>query len=492
MPAPPAITKLSVCNIVFDRVPPNEWSSVAVGNDLRPSDRGVRKYRGSDPEAWDRGGGVCRRFAAILRGRSNDCYMTLSGIKPAHSLRVVYLGGPGDAPAVLRSMAADKPYVDVPHVPYSGQVFEVCREMGVPLLSVSTHGRLDDFTLGDIRAVNRPDPQKGKSGLAFHWANVTLAQELRRDVAEFNANLVITSPSPYPFLIQGLAARGVHLVPALHAILWPEFTRPSRLRRLMVQLSQRFYSSTCTAILSHPGSTVQQVNELTAGHARPIVEFLPLFRGDLFAGVAPPDPEAPVLRVMTVGRVEPEKGVFVLIEVAQRLKAAGKVKAHFDVCGAGSALEEARRRVVTLGLQDWVILHGWTEMELMQDLWGRSHVALIPTTSDFVEGFNQVVIEAVIAGRPVITSRVCPALDYVRPCAIEVDVDDVDGYTQAVTALATDRARYRDLQSKTARVAQPFLDPEKSFAAGLKRVMLAIRDGHPVEPVQYPPALLTV
>lgn len=409
------------------------------------------------------------------------------GVVSGKDLRIVYLAGPGDAPSVLRSIAAGMPYTDVPHVAYSGQLFDVCRDLGAHVLSVSTHSRLDDFSFGNARAVNRADPLKKKSGIGFHLANVSLARELERDVADFEANVVITSPSPYPFLLKRLAARGVKLVPALHAILWPEFTRPSVARRLAVQLSRRFYADTCPAILSHPGSTVRQVRELTGGQSRPVVEFLPLFRSDVFAGVAPPKLEAPVFRVMTVGRVEANKGIFALIEIARRVREAVGGAVHFDVCGTGSAIEEARRRVDELGLGGTMKLHGWTEMDLMRRLWGESHVALVPTTSDFVEGFNQVVIEAMLAGRPVITSRVCPALDYVKPSAIEVDVDDLDGYVRSVLDLANNRERYRRLQSGTGDVARPFLDPDKSFGTALRHVLLGIKNDRPIEPVEHPP-----
>ena len=56
----------------------------------------------------------------------------------------------------------------------------------------------------------------------------------------------------------------------------------------------------------------------------------------------------------------------------------------------------------------------------MRAMYDDAHVVIVPTTSDFIEGFNKVVAEAVLAGKPVITSSVCPALEYVRDAVIEV------------------------------------------------------------------------
>ncbi len=410
-----------------------------------------------------------------------------AGFESERDLRVLYLAGPGDAVSVLRSMASEKAYESISHVAYSGMVFDVCRRLGCRLLSISTPDKADDFSFGLLRAVNIADPLRGKSGVAYHLGHLSYARTIRRYAREFGANVIIASPQPYPFLFADLALRGVQLVPALHATLAPQFRRPSRAASLMLQLSRRIYSDTSAAILSHPGWTVEQIRTLTRGRTRPIVEFLPLLRGDAFSEVAPPDATASVFRVITVGRVEASKGVFSLIEIARRCREALGDHIHFDICGTGSALNEARERVAKLELQSVMTLHGWTEMSDLLRLWGRSHVAVVPTTVDFTEGFNQVVVEAVLAGRPVITSRVCPSLEYVRPCSIEVDVDDVDGYVSAILGLARDRERYSNLQAATTAVIKPFLDESNSFGAAVAHALRGIASGRPITSVSHPP-----
>lgn len=405
-------------------------------------------------------------------------------------MRLLYLAGPGDAPAVLRKLAEDKPYEEIAHVAYSGQLFEVCRELGVEVLSISTNDRTDDFTHGSLRAVNRPNPLAGVGGIRYHLANVSFARDVMREARTFGADVIITGTEPYPFLLEPLAWRGVRIVPALHASLLPEFKPSTAARRLMTRLSRHFFAKTCPAILTHPGVAARQATELTGGKPRPLVEFIPLFRSDLFEGMPPPDRTADTFRVVTVGRLEPDKGVFDLIEVARKLRDAGRNDIRFDVCGAGSALEDARRRVTELSLNDTFALHGWVSMDDLLQLWGQSHAAVVPTTRDFVEGFNQVVIESILSGRPVVTSEVCPALDYARPCAIEVPPEDVDAYLRAVLTLADDAATYERLQGHCHEVGMQFLDQSKSFGAAVKRVLLALQEGTEVAPIAHPPAVI--
>jgi glycogen(starch) synthase len=402
-------------------------------------------------------------------------------------LRVLYLGGPGDAPAALRRKAAGDSFDDVAHVPYSLQFFDVCEELDAQVLSVSTHPRTDEFTFGKARAVNRTSHLAGKHGARYHLGHLSFAWEVARDTWNEKADVVVTATEPYPFLLEPLALRGVKVVPALHATLLPEFKEPSRGAKVLTRASRHLFERSCAAILSHPGPCAKQAYELTRGQPQPIVEFLPLFRRERFAQVRPPKRNDGPFRVITVGRLEPEKGIYDLIAVAKQLKANGRADIFFDVCGAGSALDDARNKVRELGLGHVMELHGWTKMDQLLELWNQSHAAVVPTTTDFVEGFNQVVIEALLAGRPVITSRVCPALDYARPSAIEVPENNVAAYCEAIVRLVDDHALYDRLQGNCARLASLFLEEDRSFAAAVRHVLVALKDGREVTPVSHPP-----
>src|SRR5207237_5233242 len=140
----------------------------------------------------------------------------------------------------------------------------------------------------------------------------------------------------------------------------------------------------------------------------------------------------------------------------------------FDLCGSGTAMPELRKRAEAAGVAERFRCHGHQSRAFMRDMFARAHVVIVPTTSDFIEGFNQVVAEGVLSGRPVITSDVCPALDYVRDAVVEVPPDDVQGYYDAILKLCDDLPFY---QAKTAAcyAAQgQFYDPEKSWATTLR------------------------
>jgi glycosyltransferase involved in cell wall biosynthesis len=123
----------------------------------------------------------------------------------------------------------------------------------------------------------------------------------------------------------------------------------------------------------------------------------------------------------------------------------------------------------------------------MKEVFGRSHVIVVPTTTRFVEGFNMVIIEALLASRPVITSRVCPAVEYVEAAVREVPPDDVEAYYVAILGLARDRREYEDLQRRCAPAVEKFQAEELGFAAALRHVFCAIAERREVPPISINP-----
>jgi glycosyltransferase involved in cell wall biosynthesis len=191
--------------------------------------------------------------------------------------------------------------------------------------------------------------------------------------------------------------------------------------------------------------------------------------------VAAVDPDNRPFRVFYAGRIERSKGVFDLLAIARRFKAQGIDDVVFDICGSGGAFDQLKANTQAAGVADRFLLHGYCNQPAMRRHYEASHVVIVPTTSDFVEGFNQVVAEAVLARRPVITSAVCPAIDYVREAAIEVPVDDVQAYGDAILALRNDPALLRAKIDACAALQAPYYDPARGWGAALEAALRSLR-----------------
>jgi glycogen(starch) synthase len=135
------------------------------------------------------------------------------------------------------------------------------------------------------------------------------------------------------------------------------------------------------------------------------------------------------------------------------------------LCGEGSALPALRERIVAAGLESHIACPGHLQRDQMIGHLASAACVVVPTRTSFPEGFNKVVVEAVLAGRPVVTSRVCPALDEVRPAAVEVEPDRPGAYADAIEQLMTDRALFDAKVAASGALRARFTDPAFGWLA---------------------------
>ncbi len=122
-------------------------------------------------------------------------------------------------------------------------------------------------------------------------------------------------------------------------------------------------------------------------------------------------------KVLFVGRLEPVKGVLVLLEAIARLK-----QRHPDmqltVVGDGSSRGAIEAEAQRLGLTGMVEFVGYKTQGEVADLLARTDMLVLPS---FAEGVPVVLMEAMASGKPVIASRVAGVQELV--------VDGVAGFT---------------------------------------------------------------
>jgi glycogen(starch) synthase len=387
-------------------------------------------------------------------------------------LRILYAAGPGNVLGTYQHWKAGRDDPAQVSVTYSGQFYDVCRALGAHayvIASCRTPGRLRD---GRCTLEHRPIPWENGPGALYHLGQLGSALRLIVAALVFRADVaVICNGSGHWFPLLLLPLLGVQVIPSLHCVLWPRNRPPRGVSKLVQRLNAPLFARAAFAILSASRDIERQVAELTRGRHRPVVEFLPTYRPDVFSGDgSPPAPHRP-FRVFFAGRVERNKGVFDLLKIAERFARDGRHDIEFDLCGDGTALPELRRQVAAKGLGERFRCHGYCSRPVMRQRFAQAHAVIVPTTSDFIEGFNQVVAEGVLAGRPVITSAVCPALDYVRDAVAEVAADDVRGYGDAILQLCDDESFYR-ARCRGCVAAQPqFYDTARGSAAGLSKIL---------------------
>ncbi len=146
-----------------------------------------------------------------------------------------------------------------------------------------------------------------------------------------------------------------------------------------------------------------------------------------------PPPEGPP-RLLFTGRLSADKGLAWLLDAL----AASGPDVVLDVAGSGDDEPRVREHAHELGLGHRVVFHGWVDARGIRDLLARSWAAVVP--SQWHEPAGIVTLEAHLAGRPVIASRVggIPELAREGRSALLVEPGDVAGLAAAIDRLCRD------------------------------------------------------
>lgn len=161
-------------------------------------------------------------------------------------------------------------------------------------------------------------------------------------------------------------------------------------RRLKRRLCARLAAH--VAVSERSAREVEAYARLPAGSVRVVRNGVP----DL-GPVEPVSHEGVVL--VAVGRLNAQKGFDVLLQALQQLHHEDGVR--LLIVGGGEEHEALTRQSTALGLSKRVRITGWTDR--VRDFLSRGDICVLPSRS---EGFPLAVVEAMLAGLPVVASGV--------------------------------------------------------------------------------------
>jgi glycosyltransferase involved in cell wall biosynthesis len=186
--------------------------------------------------------------------------------------------------------------------------------------------------------------------------------------------------------LASLAAPGVTLVSTKHN------HDPFRERRV-VQVLEGLTMRRFAEVIAISGS-LAEFTQRNSGVPATTVHY------GLLPGDPPPERGGPVKRLLAVGRLEPQKGYEVLIEAVAQARAAG-ADVELQIAGEGSQRPLLERRITEEDLGAHVILLGQR-----RDVGDLMLAADAFVHSARWEGFGLVLLEAMRAGLPIVSTAV--------------------------------------------------------------------------------------
>lgn len=140
------------------------------------------------------------------------------------------------------------------------------------------------------------------------------------------------------------------------------------------------------------------------------------------------------LRLVSVGRFHEQKGQMVLIDAMARLRDS-QPDIHLTLVGDGELRPALEWAIAERQLGDRITLAGWLSEAGVNEVLAQSHVMVMPS---FAEGLPMVIMEAMAAARPVISTYVAgiPELVQSGKTGWLVPAGDADALSTAIVKAA--------------------------------------------------------
>lgn len=389
-------------------------------------------------------------------------------------MRIFAALGEGDIVAAQRKESSGDSGAGQTSLTFSGQLYRYCTERGFQALFTSHCSRADCLDTALVRLVNVPRAGDHLGGWRFHASRVAYGVKLARMARAFRADLaLIDSGTTHHFALTAFRLLGVPVAVNFHNVRWPQGFEPRGFTASTVRAwdSWTLRHVILAAMGCSPECGVQARADGATG--LPYFGWCAQYMPAGFDGASVVADRTP-FRLLFAGRVEENKGVFDLVHISAALRERCAVPVTIEVCGDGSALGALRTAVQTSGQADRITVRGRLERAELLQAYRRAHAVIVPTRSTFCEGMPLVCAEAVLSGRPVVTSRVSNALAILGDAIAVAQPDDVSSYAEAVRSLAEEPARYERLRTACPAVAAQFLDRGRSYTAAVDQLITAL------------------
>jgi glycogen(starch) synthase len=384
-----------------------------------------------------------------------------------NTVDLIYIEGPGDIVESLTRWSKKEDVISETSKTFSGQLFDFCKKNNLNTLAISAYNHKKQVLIEGFRACSKPRISLNGS-MGYHLSQLLYGLKIVAIGIRYRPKyLHITNGNTYWFVLSPLKLFGIKLFPHLHNTFWAKGYHPTGIiQHLLVQLDAWFLKHIATGVFCCSPEVEHQIAEITSNNSCPIYLFKPQFNRNSFSPA--PLPKLHEIKPFTVvfaGRTERDKGVFDILDMAMLL---GENQVNFHICGDGSALAELRKKCSENNLDGKVTIHGKLNRQALIDVYTMAHVVIIPTRSNFAEGFAMVAAEAILLNRPIITSSIVPALEVLRAAAVEAKPEDINSYADAIRQLMMDKSLFEQKQHACQSLREQFLDNSNGLSSMLQ------------------------
>ncbi|MFC3060290.1 glycosyltransferase family 4 protein [Paenirhodobacter populi] len=388
------------------------------------------------------------------------------GISPEIPLKVSYLPGPGDVLGTYRHWQTGVQDPRVPVISYSAMFYELMYRLGaqVEIISPVVHTTASGETEPWLRFVHVAR-QRGQGRISYHRNENAYIDAMCRELDRFQPHVVLASSDMLPRGWPRVRADR-KLILTAHNSFWPMGRKPTGLKaRARLALLERHARALDAAVCTSE-ECMRQIREVTGGRITGLVQCPQLLNH------YPTEERQKARNLLYLGRIEANKGIFMLLDVFSSLKPKFP-DLTLTFAGTGSADAELQRRIDQNPLPD-IRFPGKLDAEGVHRQIAQSDLIICPTTTAFNEGLAMVGVEAAAHGLPTLLSTVVPVADILGKGCVAFEADDVSALHRALENLLSDNRAYQDLLLNARAVCDRFYNRSQSWGSQLGQILMSL------------------
>lgn len=386
------------------------------------------------------------------------------GLRPGSELKIAFFSGPGDVVGTFDYWTAGQHEPRTPIIAYSEMFFTLAAQLEAEAFILSESGQQPEKPVDGFHFVHTPRP-RGRRGIGYRLDEFSFYRHASKRIREIDPHVVVAGGDAPNALIRAIPETARTIL-TVHNCFWQMGQPPKgpRARFRLFRKSRAFRRLHGAVCVSQ--ACADQLETLGVSPEICKVQIPQILQK--FAGSGDPNPMGPARRLVFLGRIEVEKGVFDLLAAFQKL-AAEFPDLSLDFAGTGQSMDDLEQAVRESQLNDRITLHGRLGSEDVHSLLQGSDLLICPTRDDsgFFEGLAVVVAEAGIHGVPSVVSTVVPAQELFPGGSAVFPAGDADALEETLRSIIDNPQQYSGMQSTTLSSIDRFFDRSLSWGSTL-------------------------
>ena len=388
------------------------------------------------------------------------------GMSAGAPLRIAFVAGPGDVVGTFDYWSQGTHDPRVPVIAYSTMFYSVVEALGAEALVLVEQDKQPALQSSRFRFIHTPRRRSRKS-IGYRLDQITFTNKVLYHLNQYGPDVILVSTDAPDALVARLP-RVRRVVLTAHNTYWPMGSRRTSLKAHLKLWGKRRGLRRIDVAVNTSAECAAQVAALGGPSGKRSFTEIPQILPEFY----PADVSQPrtLQRLLYVGRIEADKGVFDLVSAFDAM-ASDHPGLTLDIVGTGSADVPLQAAIAASNHAERIAFHGQLLARDVHERLEAADLLICPTRSSFNEGLALVVIEAAAHGVPTLLSSVVPAKDLLPGACAEFPVDDATALSATLQRLVDTPAEYDALCAELAVTRARFRDRSKSWGSMLYQAL---------------------